>query len=177
MWEIAQNLTDTPLVLICGRNESVARRLRFAARSRVAAGKATHIIEGFTGQVPYYMAICDFFVGKAGPGSVSEAVAMGLPVIIERNAWTLPQERYNADWVREKEVGVVLRSFREVRGGVEEVLTSLDRFRANASRLNNRAIYEIPQILERVLARGDRPQAALEARHQKYVATEKSTPA
>ena len=39
---------------------------------------------------------------------------MKLPVIIERNSWTLPQERYNADWVREKEVGIVrLKSFQE----------------------------------------------------------------
>ena len=33
---------------------------------------------------------------------------MKLPVIVERNAWTLPQERYNADWVRENGVGLVV---------------------------------------------------------------------
>ncbi len=44
----------------------------------------------------------DFFIGKPGPGSISEALAMKLPVIVERNAWTLPQERYNADWVTER---------------------------------------------------------------------------
>ena len=48
----------------------------------------------------------------------SEAVAMGLPVIIERNHWTLPQERYNAEWVEEQGVGISLRSFRrEITGG------------------------------------------------------------
>jgi len=36
---------------------------------------------------------------------------MGLPVIVERNAWTLPQERYNALWVREKQVGLVVANF------------------------------------------------------------------
>ena len=46
------------------------------------------------------MWLSDFFIGKPGPGSISEAIQMKLPVIIERNSWTLPQERYNADWVR-----------------------------------------------------------------------------
>ena len=58
-------------------------------------------VEGFTKEVPRYMQLADYFIGKPGPGSISEAVAMRLPVIVERNAWTLPQERYNADWVRE----------------------------------------------------------------------------
>ena len=65
-------------------------------------------VEGFTREVPRFMRLADFFIGKPGPGSISEAVAMGLPVIIERNHWTLPQERYNADWVEEQGVGIAL---------------------------------------------------------------------
>jgi UDP-N-acetylglucosamine:LPS N-acetylglucosamine transferase len=42
------------------------------------------------------MALSDFFIGKPGPGSISEALSKHLPVIIDCNAWTLPQERYNA---------------------------------------------------------------------------------
>ena len=59
-------------------------------------------------QIPYFMSLSDFFIGKPGPGSISEALAMKLPVIVERNSWTLPQERYNADWVLEKDVGIVV---------------------------------------------------------------------
>ena len=36
---------------------------------------------------------------------------MKLPVIVQRNAWTLPQERYNADWVIDKKVGIVVDDF------------------------------------------------------------------
>ncbi len=72
--------------------------------------------------MPYYMHLSDFFVGKPGPGSISEALKMELPVILERNAWTLPQERYNAEWVREKRVGIVLRNFREVESAVRQLL-------------------------------------------------------
>jgi hypothetical protein len=62
-------------------------------------------VEGFTREVPYYMHLSDFFIGKPGPGSISEAIAMKLPVIVERNAWNLPQERYNCEWVREQDGG------------------------------------------------------------------------
>jgi 1,2-diacylglycerol 3-beta-galactosyltransferase len=78
---------------------------------------------------------------------------MGLPVIIERNAWTLPQERYNAGWVKEKGVGLVLSSFDTV---VEAVTTLLNtdtfaKFQCNAKKMNNRALFEIPDILSHIL--------------------------
>ncbi|MGC1795422.1 MAG: hypothetical protein WA713_04975, partial [Candidatus Acidiferrales bacterium] len=91
--------------------------------------------------------------GKPGPGSVSEALAMRLPVIVECNAWTLPQERYNAVWVVEKEVGIVLHSFREIVGAVAKMIepATLARFQANAAALRNQAVFEIPGMLEEIL--------------------------
>ena len=145
MIEIAERLHDTQLILICGRNQQLAGKLR------TLRGGAPRFVEGFTSEIPYYMHLADFFIGKPGPGSISEAVAMELPVIVERNAWTLPQERYNCEWVVEKRVGIVLPSFRKVKEGVRELLSRLDEFRASVARIENRAIFEIPEILERLL--------------------------
>jgi hypothetical protein len=80
-------------------------------------------------------------------------LAMQLPVIVSCNAWTLPQERYNAEWVLENEVGVVLRSFSEIVPAVGRMIESanLARFRANAEGLKNRAVFEIPGMLEQIL--------------------------
>ena len=99
------------------------------------------------------MQLADYFIGKPGPGSLSEAVAMRLPVIVERNAWTLPQERYNSDWVREQGIGIVLPNFRRIARAVDELLEPAvyARFRAATERLSNRAVFEIPDILERIL--------------------------
>ena len=68
-----------------------------------------------------------------------------LPVIVERNAWTLAQERYNTDWIREKQVGVVLKSFRDINTGLTELLepTNYERFRNHAAAIKNRAVFEI----------------------------------
>jgi 1,2-diacylglycerol 3-beta-galactosyltransferase len=110
-------------------------------------------VEGFTAQVPFYMALSDFFIGKPGPGSVSEAVAMKLPVIVERNAWTLPQERYNAEWILEKHLGLVVRGPHQIPVAIREMLErgNLARFRAQAAAVRNRAVYEIPGILRRIV--------------------------
>jgi hypothetical protein len=76
-----------------------------------------------------------------------------LPVLIECNSWTLPQERYNAQWVREKDVGIVLDSFRDVVVGVKNMLepATLARLRKNVQAQENRALFEIPEILARLI--------------------------
>jgi 1,2-diacylglycerol 3-beta-galactosyltransferase len=151
MLEIAERLDgsrlDLQLILICGKNAKLASTLR-ARKWRIPC-----FVEEFTTRVNDYMRLADFFIGKPGPGSVSEALAMQLPVIVSCNAWTLPQERYNADWIVEKEVGVVLRNFREIDQAVAQLIepSALARYRANAAALNNRAVFEIPAMLERIL--------------------------
>lgn len=153
MLEIAERLEssdlDLQMIFICGKNDELADALR----ARVS--HLPRFVEGFTPRVNYFMQLADFFVGKPGPGSVSEALAMRLPVIVECNAWTLPQERYNADWIREKEVGLVLRSFRHIDRAVAEFTdpATLARYRANAASLDNRAVFEIPSMLEEILMR------------------------
>ncbi len=138
------------LILICGRNEKLTRTLR-ETKTRIPIH-----VEGFTTNIPYYMALSDFFIGKPGPGSISEALSKRLPVIIDCNAWTLPQERYNAKWVREKEVGVVVQNHRQVASAVAELLEpgELARLRGRAGNMHNQAIFEIPRIFEKILNNG-----------------------
>jgi 1,2-diacylglycerol 3-beta-galactosyltransferase len=135
------------LILICGRNHRLADRLR-EMRSRIPVH-----IEGFTQEIPLFMHLSDFMIGKPGPGTISEAMIMGLPVVVERNVWTLPQERYNARWVEDQQVGLVLRSFRNAAEGVEKILApgTLETMRANTAKIHNQAVFEIPDILARIL--------------------------
>ena len=111
------------------------------------------LIEGFTDAIPQYMYISDFFIGKPGPGCISEALAMNLPVIVERNARTLPQERYNIDWILEHQAGIVVPSFRRITEAVNRLIDSsnMQRYRASAQSINNRAVFEIPGVLASIL--------------------------
>jgi UDP-N-acetylglucosamine:LPS N-acetylglucosamine transferase len=149
MEEIARRLPDRQLLFVCGHNKKVAQCLRSMPH------EAPIFVEEFTSEVPRYMQLADYLIGKAGPGSISEAIAMRLPVVVECNAWTLPQERYNAEWVRQQGVGIVLGSFREVARAVDQILepSAYAKFCAATQRLNNRAVFEIPDILERILER------------------------
>jgi UDP-N-acetylglucosamine:LPS N-acetylglucosamine transferase len=146
MRAIAKRLDDVQLILVCGHNAVLAEQLR--AR-RASAPRA---VVQFTSQISHYMQLSDFFIGKPGPGSISEAIQQGLPVIVVRNAWTMPQERYNTEWVEEKGAGVVLDSFKSIRDGVAQVTEHADRYRASVRCIRNRAVFEIPEILERILA-------------------------
>ena len=162
MYEIAEKLDAAglplQLILICGRNEKLAAK--FASRQWRIPLK----VIGFTKEVHTLMRAADFLIGKPGPGSIAEAMVRKLPVLIECNAWTLPQERYNAEWVTEKRVGIVLKSFRDVVSGVKQMLepATLEEFRKNVGALENRAIFEIPEILAKLL--GEAPSRDSEQR-------------
>lgn len=135
-------------IVMCGRNERLRENLR---------EHASCCAVGFTEKVPDYMHLADFFIGKPGPGSISEALHMGLPVIVERNKATLPQERYNTKWVESHEVGIVVKHLKrkQILKAVGLLLkdNTLERFRENALRLDNRAVFEIPDILQQIIAR------------------------
>lgn len=145
MKRIAERLPTVPLILLCGRNSALADDLRSMR------APAPRVVLGHTPDVARWMRMADFFIGKPGPGSLSEAVHMGLPVIVTRNSWTMPQERWNTDWVQQHGVGVVHQSFRTVGAAVAELLQRLPECRANASTMRNRAVFEVPLILQDVL--------------------------
>ncbi len=147
---IAEKLEKSGLgvqyIVICGHNEKLKAKLE---------GRPNCHAVGFTDRVADYMYMSDFFIGKPGPGSISEALQMGLPAIIECNRKTMPQERYNATWLEARQLGIVLRDFRNIAAAVRHLLADgrLETFRENAKRLNNRAVYEIPDIFAEILGK------------------------
>ncbi len=159
MSSIAGQLSDVQLVLMCGHNQRLARRLEAAS----ADASAKHVVVGFTPEVQRYMRVADFFIGKPGPGSMSEALQQGLPIVTVRNAWTMPQERYNADWILEHSLGMVGSSTRQIRPVVQAMVERLDAYRTRVASVENRAVFEVPEILERIL-REARPDGAERSR-------------
>ncbi|MBD2448808.1 hypothetical protein H6G76_16930 [Nostoc sp. FACHB-152] len=153
MLEIAKRLEcfgeKLQLIFLCGRNQELAETLRNNQSSQ------KKLVISFTEEVPFYMHLADFFIGKPGPGSLSEALVMQLPVIVERNAATLIHERYNTEWVEQQQVGVVIPSFRNIDKAVEQFLEpkNFDIYRSNVAALNNRAVFEITDYLQQILAK------------------------
>ena len=153
MLEIAKRVDQSSnivqLIFLCGHNVELAAKIR-----NLRLTKPAHI-EGFTTRVDYFMSLADFFIGKAGPGSISEALQFSLPVIVEQNSRTMPQERYNGPWLAEKRLGIVVRDFRKIGDAVEQLLekSTFAELRQNVSRYKNCAVFEVPLILDQVFVR------------------------
>lgn len=146
MSAIAKALDEVQLILMCGHNRGLADKLRSMRRA------APHAVVGFTANVCEPMRLGDFFIGKPGPGSLSEAIHLGLPVLTFLNAWTMPQERYNARWVRDEELGIVVASARAIPNAAAQLIGGLERYQSRVRRSENRAVFEVVDILGRLLA-------------------------
>ena len=148
---LALEKIKTQLIFLCGRNRPLFDQL-----SSLKFPFPTHV-QGFTEQVAHYMWLSEFFIGKPGPGSVSEALAMGLPVIVEAESKTLAQERYNVEWITEQGVGVAVTRMKDFPRAVSSILKPA-AYRAMVERiqaLNNRAVFEVPEVLENILSRAE----------------------
>lgn len=131
-------------IIMCGKNEELRAALQ---------GKPDCHAVGYTDKVADYMRLADFFVGKPGPGSMSEAIRLGLPVIIENNARTMIQERYNIIWAEEQGLGVSITSFAHISRAAGFLLRDnrLAAYRTRAGAIDNRAVFEIPPMLENIM--------------------------
>jgi 1,2-diacylglycerol 3-beta-galactosyltransferase len=145
MLRIAERLDDLQLILMCGHNAALAGRLRGASRG------APHAVVGYTAAPRHYMGIADCFVGKPGPVVLAEALQCGLPVLTFRNDWGTARPPGDTDWIVREGVGRVVDSTRELPQAMHALLDGLDGYRQAVARAGNRAVLELPGILERVL--------------------------
>jgi len=135
-------------IVLCGNNKKLVKDL---------SGRPDCHATGFVSNVADYMRLSDFVIGKPGPGSISEAVFCGCPVIVEGNSSTMPQERPNLDWIKDNGVGIVVESFRKEMTQAADVLIShLQTYRENIIRNipPNRAIFEVIDILGHKMQQG-----------------------
>ena len=86
------------VVMITGRNQALRKRL-----STLESREDRLRVEGFTDEVADYLAASDVFIGKAGPASVYEALAVGRPALL--TGYTALNERGVVRFVEEEGLG------------------------------------------------------------------------
>jgi UDP-N-acetylglucosamine:LPS N-acetylglucosamine transferase len=105
------------LVVVCGRNETLKAKLEDLAHSL----PTPVTVLGFTDRIPELMRAADLLVTKAGPGTLAEANAAQLPVVVYD--YVPGQERGNVDFVRHNGIGeVAINSAAEVVRAVERLV-------------------------------------------------------
>jgi 1,2-diacylglycerol 3-beta-galactosyltransferase len=152
MAEITQAVTDAlaadsrgkkrpagQMVVICGRNEKLVEEL--AARPWLVPT----LLKGYVDNMWDWMAACDLLITKAGPGTIAEAMALGLPVVL--SGYIPGQESANVPYVLKHGAGAYLEDPRMIGQLVSGWFGS------------ERSIMQ--QVAERAAALG-RPQATYE---------------
>ena len=98
---ILRQVADVDVVVICGRNRSLRRRVGRLAE-RTGDGRLT--AQGFVGNMADWLRCADIVVGKAGPGTIAEATCCGAPLVL--TSFVPGQEKGNAEFVTDSGAGL-----------------------------------------------------------------------
>lgn len=113
------------LVVVCGRNEHLQQKLEEMAPALPTPMQ----VLGFTDKIPEYFRAVDLLVTKAGPGTLAEANAAQLPVVVYD--YVPGQERGNVDFVRHNGLGeVALGGASRVVAAVRSLIRAPERLAA-----------------------------------------------
>ena len=119
MYAVARTLAsvklDFQLIIVAGRNPSLKLQLQ------MADWKIPVRVYGFTREIPALMAASDILVTKAGPSTVAEAMAMGLPMIL--SGYIPGQEDGNMKTVVRGKAGVYAPKSKQMAQTLREWLT------------------------------------------------------
>jgi len=163
--EMKASGVDATILVICGRNEALKEEInsrdwetfipRKSKRSKLARkmfrkkriaeerisnakGNVDVIGLGFVDNMAEVMVAADVLVSKAGPGTIAEAAAVGLPVMI--TSFLPGQEAGNVDIVLDGEFGAFSQKPRKIAKAVTEWVqdeSMLDELSRNSARVGN----------------------------------------
>ncbi len=152
---ISQARLPVQLLVITGRNKRLFVHLQ---RMRAELKVPTKIF-GFVNNMPEMMHAADVIVTKAGPGSICEALACDLPIIL--SGYVPGQEEGNVTFVVENEAGVLAQDHAEMIDALRLLIKPgsqvMQRQLENARRISHpRASFDIAEhILSYLPAPGE----------------------
>ena len=122
MLDLARRLAEANLainmIFLCGRNEAVRATL---AQLTTPYRK---VVLGYEPLTPLpYLRLADFFIGKPGTMTISEALVLGRPLVAIKSTGMRPVQAGNERWMTEHGIGIVARPralARAVRGMIGE---------------------------------------------------------
>ncbi|NQU17794.1 MAG: glycosyltransferase [Candidatus Saganbacteria bacterium] len=145
--EINQQKIKARLIIIAGRNKKLKERLENSKDFTIPMR-----VFGFTDKVAELMADSDLIVTKAGPGTIAEAMAMRLPMII--TDYVPGNEEGNIEFVQKEKIGkytvdpkIVAKQIKELKEGTE-----YQSIKKNIERLRKpRAAFAVADLIRKLL--------------------------
>jgi 1,2-diacylglycerol 3-beta-galactosyltransferase len=153
---ISQARLSVQLLIITGRNKRLYAHLQRARASLHVPAK----VYGFVNNMHEMMRASDVIVTKAGPGTICEALACNLPIIL--SGYVPGQEEGNVTYVLENKVGAMAYDSVELIDALRRLLKPGSQVRdeqlANERRISRpNAAYDIAQSILSFLPEVDAP--------------------
>ena len=144
------------LLVITGRNRRLYAHLQRTKQSFHVPLK----VFGFVQNMPEMMCASDVIITKAGPGTINEALACNLPIIL--SGYVPGQEEGNVDFVLKNNVGILAYDSIELVDGLRRLVkpgsATMRRQIENAKRLSRpQASFDIAQCILGYLPPADQP--------------------
>ncbi|MGV3523768.1 MAG: MGDG synthase family glycosyltransferase [Candidatus Sericytochromatia bacterium] len=138
------------ILACCGSSQRLQRKMQaFAAQAPIPI----HVF-GYTTEIPALMSLADAIVTKPGPGTIMEALARDLPILLDDTNYTMWQEKGNVELVRTHNLGRVLTDIHELVPAVRELLEHPDRYAAiKAAMLHHQPVDASLRIADLIHAR------------------------
>ncbi len=153
---ISQARLPVQLMVVTGRNKRL-----YTSLQRTRAGLHVPVkVFGFVQNMPEFMHASDVIITKAGPGTICEALACHLPIIL--SGYVPGQEEGNVDFVTRNEVGMLAMDSGTLVDALRRLLMpgspELRRFLENAARLSHpMASFDIATFILSNLSSSEEP--------------------
>ncbi len=120
--EYAQKIGGTQfgvhLIVCAGKNHKLAQDLR-----QISLHPTNSMtVMDFTTKISDLMAISDLLITKSGPGTITEAMTMKLPILVDATSTVLSWEQANIDLILQYGIGDSIEEFDEVEPLVRQFL-------------------------------------------------------
>lgn len=152
LYEIARAMDQArlpvQLVVIAGRNAALHKKLQ-STHWQISVNA-----QGFVKNMPEWMRAADVIITKAGPGTISEAIVCGLPILL--SGFLPGQETGNVTFVEQNGLGVLRKNPDDIVTTLSQWLapgnTTIEKFAARARELARpNAAIEIAKALDELL--------------------------
>jgi 1,2-diacylglycerol 3-beta-galactosyltransferase len=136
------------LGVICGRNRKLQEELEDHD------WPIPTVVRGFVDNMPAWMAASDCIITKAGPSTIAEALALGLPILL--SGYVKGQEEGNVPYVVDHGVGVYCEDPQEIAAIISRWLGPERATLANMARKAKemgrpRAVFEIVEEIAKLI--------------------------
>jgi processive 1,2-diacylglycerol beta-glucosyltransferase len=112
------------LAICVGRNKEAENHIK---RLSTRCKRTSLTVIPFTNKISDLMYVADVFITKPGGQTCAEAIAMGLPMLLDRTRTWLFMERKNIDWLKPNNLGTYFKSYSELPELVKSHLGTRDR--------------------------------------------------